>query len=180
MASEFSGLRLAEEGSEAGEEYHVSLMGAGASSKQAQTRGFMESSSLMTRRARKDGSQLLKLNAKSFKATTELLKMPSSNPPPPRPPASPHSGEICGWLMYQGKSHGAWKQCWFVLASPYLYKYKSDAAGGRPKAAFYVTYAMPDRLTADELAAEAADLAHVNEVESRACSLRITVYTPNR
>ena len=60
-----------------------------------------------------------------------------------------------GSLMHQGKFRGAWKKGWFVLKPPFLFYYINSNAK-TPKKAFYVSYAMPDRTTAEDVELEKA------------------------
>ena len=83
-----------------------------------------------------------------------------------------------GLLMHQGKFIGAWKKAWFVLDGAYLYQYES-AKSKRPKKAFYVSYAMAERVGAEALAKE-AKARYMTKLEEKACSLRINVYTPGK
>ena len=71
-----------------------------------------------------------------------------------------------GSLMHQGKFRGAWKKGWFVLKPPFLFYYINSNAK-TPKKAFYVSYAMPDRTTAEDVELEKAPPPHTHTTTTR-------------
>ena len=154
-------------------EFHVSVLG-GRRANRERADALLNSSSLS------DENQ--KLNHKKFLALTKLLKTPPPGIMPPKLPETSTDGSISGWLMHQGRLRGYWKRAWFVLKPPYLFQYESDAST-RPKSTFVVSYALPDRVTAEDIEAEVADINHITKLtklEERAGSLRINVYTSSK
>lgn len=119
------------------------------------------------------------LDKKKFQALSNVLQAQPTDTTPPSLPASPADGTASGWLLHQGKLRGHWKKAWFVLKPPYLYQFQSEHSP-KPKSTFYVSFALADRISAEDAANEAADINHIeqlNVIEEKACSLRINVYT---
>lgn len=119
-----------------------------------------------------------KLNQKAFAEVKRLLQMVPQGTQAPSCPRSSTEGTASGWLLHQGKMRGLWKKAWFVLKPPYLYQYPSDTSDmTRPKNTVYVAYAMSDKISLEDLEHEVDDAQVLQELEERACSLRINVYT---
>ena len=79
--------------------------------------------------------------------------------------------------MHKGKL-GNWKKAWFVLDGAYLFQYDKQSSK-MPKKAYYVSYSMSDKVAAEALASE-AKAQHMTKLEEKACSLRLTVWTPDK
>jgi hypothetical protein len=120
-----------------------------------------------------------KLDQKRFAGLKKLLQAIPSGTPTAQRPTSNTDGTASGWLLHQGKMRGKWKKGWFVLKPPFLFQYASDTSNiSSPKNAFYVAYALSDRVTESEVQDQDLDDAQkLNALEERACSLRLTVYT---
>ena len=135
----------------------------------------LETASLMEKE-----SGTSKLNQKKF---AELKRVLSTLPPGAtegaEKPNSSTDGVITGYLLYQGKAFGLWKKAWFVLKPPFLYQYASETHY-RPKKINYVSYALADRITMQDLEQEIEDGGYVSKLEEKAGSLRINVFTGNK
>ena len=130
-------------GSAPSDDWRLALMG-GDGRQQRRASRFVDGSLLF-----RDGGgagQQRQLDHREFMALTKSLSMPTEAVPSAVAPATVTDGVASGYLMHQGKFRGAWKKAWFVLKPPHLYQYASERSA-KPKAAFYVSFAMAEKLT---------------------------------